>query len=297
MPIPVLEYPAVLTAAAWKKHKGIVAKLLVGKTDVGPKLVDLESAFKDTFLEKLEPFDALDPQEYRVYSNKIIKTLQAGTKKVNAALSALKIVATSAKEALKSVPAPMKAAAKHIDAILDELKPFKARVDAQADVVETALTEAYHDQLKNSTSFLLMKQLSQRIPEINPEINSLISELQAAPTLANVHTFFYKDGPHRQLPTLFKIWDARIREQFPVLSNKLYSKKAMELLSLPCISDAANENNYQATKRLTSEVEPGVPEADVVLRFCRSYRASIAQTEPLLAAFLELHRELSAVVE
>src|SRR6201999_3595073 len=60
-----ISYPAILTERDWQKHKGLIARIAIGKTDLGKLLSATESAFDRSGLGR-EPasLDRLEPEDF-----------------------------------------------------------------------------------------------------------------------------------------------------------------------------------------------------------------------------------------
>lgn len=295
MTIPKIDYPAVLTRAAWDKKKGLAAKLAVGKTDVGAYLHAVEVAFKSGGLADVSEFAGLDPIEYKAYETELTKKLTKGAKTVGTALGNLKVVATAAHSTFAASKVVPKSATAYVKSILDQIEPFKNLVAQYPPVVGPALLKAYRTALRaptNSSYGLLIKS-AEAAPGLTVKIVTLLKQVEAKPTVENLHAVFGDDGPHRMLTTSFKAWDQLAKAKFPTLAARHYTGTAMtDLFTLPHLQDMGNENMSHASKKLADLVQAGQNEKRAVAKLCLEYSQSVLKSADFLKGFAAFGTEL-----
>ena len=295
MAIPKIDYPAVLTRAAWDKNKGLAAKLAVGKTDVGAYLLAVEVAFKSGgFADNLE-FPGLDPLEYKAYETDLIKKLTKGAKAVGTALGNLKVVATAAHTAFGASKVVPKSSTAYVKRILDQIEPFKTLVAQYPGVVAPELLKTYRKKLRASSTYIALTASAASAPGLTAKIVKMVKQVEANPTTANVNAVFGEDGPHRMLTTTFKTWDQLAKAKLPTLAPEHYAGTAMtDLFKLPHLEDIGNEANADASSKLAALVQSGQDEKRVVRKFCLEYSASVLNTDAFLKAVVALAKDLEA---
>jgi hypothetical protein len=294
MPIPKLDYPAVLTRAAWDKNKGLAAKLAVGKTDVGAYLLAVEVAFKSGGLAVVSEFAGLDPIDYKAYETELIAKLTKGAKAVGTALGSLKVVATDAHRTFGASKVVPKSSTAYVKSILDQIEPFKNLVAQYPGVLAPELLKAYRKKLRASSTYIAFKASAVSAPGLNLKIVNMVKQVEANPTTANLHAVFGGDGPHRMLTTTFKTWDQLGKAKLPKLAPSHWAGTAMiDLFKLPHLEDIGNEANSDASEKLAALVRAGQDEKRVVRKFCLEYSKSVLET----GAFLKAMQALAADLE
>ncbi len=293
MAIPKIDYPAVLTRAAWDKNKGLAAKLAVGKTDVGAYLLAVEVAFKSGGLADVSEFAGLDPIEYKAYETELIKKLTKGAKAVGMALANLKVVATAAHTAFGASKIVPKSSTAYVKSILDQIDPFKNLVAQYPAVLAPALLKAYRTKLRASSAYIALVASAKSASDLTLKIVNMVKQVEANPTTANVNDVFGEDGPHRMLTTTFKTWDQLAKAKLPTLAAKHWAGTAMiDLFKLPHLEDIGNEANGDASTKLAALVQTGQDEKRVVRKFCLEYSGSVLKAGPFLKAMIALGAEL-----
>jgi len=294
MAILKVDYPAVLTRAAWDKNKGLAAKLAVGKTDVGAYLLAVDVAFKAGSFPAVGEFAGLDPIEYKAFEADLIKKLTKGAKAVGAALGNLKVVATAAHTAFAASKVVPKSTTAYVKSILDQIEPFKSLVTGYPGVVQPLLLQAYRKKLRASSTYIALKASAVSTPGLTLKIVNMVKKVEAKPTTANVSAVFGGDGPHRMLTTTFKTWDQLAKTKLPTLAPKHWAGTAMnDLFTLPHLEDVGNEANGDASGKLAALVQSGQDEKRVVRKFCLEYSKSVLNA----GAFLKAVEALAADLE
>ncbi|MEO6061795.1 MAG: hypothetical protein ABIQ99_07660 [Thermoflexales bacterium] len=293
MAILKVDYPAVLTRAAWDKNKGLAAKLAVGKTDVGAYLLAVEVAFKAGSFPDVSEFAGLDPIEYKAFETDLIKKLTKGAKAVGAALGNLKVVATAAHTAFAASKVVPKSATAYVKSILDQIEPFKNLVAQYPGVVQPLVLQAYRKRLRASSTYIAFKASAVSAPTLALKIVNMVKQVEAKPTTANVNAIFGGDGPHRMLTTTFQTWDQLAKAKLPTLAPKHWVGTAMkDLFDLPYLKEIGNEANGDASDKLTALVQLGQDEKRVVRKFCLEYSGSVLKTGAFLKAVIALAADL-----
>ncbi len=295
MTILKIDYPAVLSKAAWDKKKGVMAKLAVGKTDVGAGLTAVETAFKASGFAAVNEFGGLDPIEYVTYETGLIQGLTRGAAAVGVKLSALKIVVTQAHTDFgKSLTVP-KSSTAYVKSILDQIEPFRQLITQYPGVLPPSLKKAFQVKLRASIPYIGLMDTAKSAPGLSIKIVNMIKQVEAKPTIANLHKVFGGDGPHRMLTTSFKAWDQLAKAKLPTLAARHYTGTAMtDLFTLPHLQDMGNENMSVASNKLADLVQGGQNEKRVVEKFCLEYTQSVLKSADFLKAFAALGVDLTA---
>lgn len=286
----------MLTKAAWDKNKGLAAKLAVGKTDVGAKLALVEQAFKSGGFAGVKEFAGLDPIEYAAWEEGLILGLEKGATSVSLALGGLKIVATAAHSLFSASKIVPKSATAYVKSILDQIEPFKKLITQYHEVLPPSLQKAYRAALLKSTSNIGLMDTAASTSGLTLKIVKMIKQVEAKPTVANLHAVFGSDGPHRMLTTSFKAWDQFAKGKYPKLAAKHYNGTAMtEFFTLPHLQDMGNENMSVASKKLQDLVTGGQNESRVVKKFLLEYSQSVLKCGDFLKGFTAFGAELKSV--
>ena len=293
MAILKVDYPAVLTRAAWDKKKGLAAKLAVGKTDVGAYLLAVEVAFKSGGLADVSEFAGLDPIEYKAYETELIKKLTKGAKAVGTALGNLKVVATAAHSTFAASKVVPKSSTAYVKSILDQIEPFKNLVAQYPAGLVPSLLKAYRTKLRASSAYIAFKATAVSAPGLTLKIVNMVKKVEAKPTTANVNAVFGGDGPHRMLTTTFQTWDQLAKAKLPTLAARHWAGTAMkDLFELPHLKEIGNEANGDASGKLAALVQAGQDEKRVVRKFCLEYSGSVLKTDAFLKAVVALATDL-----
>ena len=144
--------PPILTNASWQKNKGVVAKILVGKTDVGASLIALEKEVASSGFGKVKPFAGKDLVEFEAYRAKTVDELKKAVGKIEGKVQAADVTATAAYGKATDSRLVPKAVAAHIDAIIDELVKFKLVVRTYPDKVATELAALFRKSLATNAA-------------------------------------------------------------------------------------------------------------------------------------------------
>ena len=299
MAILKVDYPAVLKKTEWDNKKGIGAKLAVGQTDIGARLTAIEQAFKQGHFDTIEEFDGLDPIAFAAWAKAQVEWFKKGAVVVGTALTSLNTAATGARTAFggKAGMLVSTATKTHVQSIIDQIEPFRKLVNEYSGVVGASLLKAYRTKLRDpsNTSYALTTKTGDACTGLSVKIVVMIKQVEANPTVANLHTVFGGDGPHRMLTTSFQAWDQLAKLKYTKLAAKHWTGTAKQsLFTLPHLQDMGNENMSIASKKLAEEVKLGKNERQVVTKFCLEYSGSLLKCEAFLKAFGAFSTELKA---
>jgi hypothetical protein len=291
------DYPPALSKAGWDKNKGLVAKFVKPTTDVGIKLVDLETVFKASGFNGVKAFTGLDPVDFTAYVDTVTKALTASVNAINNKLGPVKIVAKAAHDDFSKSKVIPKSSADYVKSILDGCDPFKTALTNWIPLVKTKLLSEFRGRLKKDNKYIATVASGESAANgLTQKIVGMVKEVEAKPTIAGVHAKFGQDGPHRMLTTIFKTWDQLTAKTFPKLAATIYSGKAMnDFFPLPGLADIANETANQATKKLDALVKSGQPENRVVTTFLLAYSSSVVKADAMLKHMQAITKALKAV--
>lgn len=291
-----MPYPPELTKAQWDRNKGVMAKLFVGKTDVGAALAAVELEFKRCGFSAVKGFGGLDPLDLAEYKKGLLSGLAKGETAINNKLGPLKVIATQAHADFAKSKTVPKSATTYVKGILDAITTFKADLAKFGDKVSADIDKDYRDRLHKTKEYVATVATAKSAADLAVKILKMVKTAEAEPTVANVHKVFGADGPHRMLTTSFKTWDQFVKPQFPKLAAKIYPGTAMsEFFTLPHLSDIGNETNKAATAKLQIKVDKGGDEKKVVTTFLLEYSRSVAEAQKMLKHFVDIGKVLSAV--
>jgi hypothetical protein len=291
------DYPAVLTKAGWDKNKGVIAKLVKSNTDVGAKLVELETAYKTSGFATIKAFNGLDPIGFKEYSDGLAKGLTAGIAALNNKLGPVKIVAKAAWDDFSKSKVIPKSSSDYVKSVLDACDPFKQALTNFIPLVQTKLKSEYRGRLhKDSAYVATVASGASASNGLVQKIVGMVKKVEAKPTVVQLHAEFGSDGPHRMLTTIFKTWDQLTATRFPKLAATIYTGKAMtEFFTLPGLQDMGNENMSVASKKLETVVKTGKNERTVVTTFLLSYSNSVIKADAMLKHMQTITKALKAV--
>lgn len=292
-----MPYPPELTKAQWDRKKGVMAKLFVGKTDIGAALAAVELEFKRGGYTPIKSFEgSCDPIDFAEYKQGLISGLTRAETAVNNKLGALKIIATAAHSDFAKSKTVPKSATAYVKDILDAITAFKVALDKFPTQVGKELDKEFRDRLHRTKEYVATVATAKAAAELAKKIVVMVKEVEAKPTVANVHKVFGADGPHRMLTTSFKTWDQFVKAQFPKLAQKIYPGTAMsEFFTLAHLSDIGNETNKAASTKLQAKVNGGADEKKVVTQFLLEYSKSVLEAQKMLKHFVDIGKVLTAV--
>lgn len=292
-----MPYPPELTKALWDRNKGVLAKLFVGKTDVGAALAAVELEFKRGGYSAIKPHDGVfDPVDFAEYKKGLLSGLTKAEAAVNNKLGALKIIATAAHSDFAKSKTVPKSATTYVKGILDAITAFKVALAAFPDDVSKALDKDFRERLHKTKEYVATMATAKAAADLAVKIINMVKTAEANPTVANVNKVFGADGPHRMLTTSFKTWDQFVKAQFPKLAAKFYAGSAMsDYFTLPHLSDIGNETNKAASAKLEAKVKGGADEKKVVTQFLLEYSKSVLEAQKMLKHFVEIGKVLGGV--
>ncbi|KQW49989.1 MULTISPECIES: hypothetical protein [unclassified Roseateles] len=292
-----MPYPPELTKAQWDRNKGVMAKLFVGKTDIGAALTAVELEFKRGGYASIKTFDGVaDPLDLAEYKKGLLSGLAKAEAAVNNKLGALKVIATAAHSDFAKSKTVPKSATTYVKGILDAITAFKAALDKFPGELDKALDKDFRERLHKTKEYVATMATAKSASDLAVKIINMVKMVEANPTVANVNKVFGADGPHRMLTTSFKTWDQFVKVQFPKLSAKLYAGTAMsDFFTLPHLSDIGNETNKAASSKLAAKVKAGADEKKVVTQFLLEYSKSVVEAQKLLKHFVAIGKVLNAV--
>ncbi len=288
-------YPVILTKAAWDKNKGLMAKLAVGKTDVGAALAAIEGEVKKSFLS-VKVFPGTDVIDFLAYEDNLTKELAQGAKTIQGKVGNAGIVLKAAHvdfEKSKTIP---KSATAYVKKIMDALKPFLSTVTSFPAKAVSEVHADYKQRVGALSAYAALKDAAGSLDSTYAKLMGMIKKIESAPSIANFQAQFKGDGPHRQMTTVCKLWDQMVPKNFPKLAAKIYAGKAMtDFAALPCMMDVANETNEVATKKIRKAIEGGQPEARAVTTYLLQYSSSVIGSAPIIKHIKAAWKELSAI--
>jgi len=292
-----MPYPPVLTKAQWDRNKGVMAKLFVGKTDIGAALAAVELEFKRGGFSAIKSYEgSLDPVDLEEHRKGLVSGLEkAGAAVVNK-LKALKVIATAAHSDFAKSKTVPKSATAYVKSILDTIATFQADIGKFPDDVTKAMDKEFRERLHKTKEYVATVATAKSASDLAVKIITMVKTVEANPTVANVHKVFGADGPHRMLTTSFKTWDQFVVGAFPKLAARHYAGKAMsDFFTLPHLADMGNETNKAATSKLEAKVKGGNDEKKVVTTFLLEYGKSVIESQKLLKHFTAIVKDLNAV--
>jgi hypothetical protein len=278
-----LDYPAVLTRREWDRNKGVIAKLVVGKTDVGAGLRGVEEEYNKTGFSGVKMFPGDDPLDYLEYEKKTVEGLQKSEPVLKAKIdTAMGWANATQDEFRRSKPVP-KSSADYVKRITDGLAEFFKQIGRFPAKAKDELRKEYKDRLHKSMAYLGLTDAAQKADATFSKLQGLIKQVEGNPTLNTLHATFMNDGPHRQLTTVCKLWDQLVAGKFPKLAAKVYPGKAMtDYFTLPGLADIANETANAASKKLQTLIQGGQPENRVVQTYMLRYSSSVIKAHEIL---------------
>jgi hypothetical protein len=283
MAVDAMAYPDVLTKKAWDKNKGLLAKIAVGKTDVGKCLSELEDAFDKAGFSTVKAFGGTDPIAFKAYADGLLKGLSSGFGAIAAKIKAATAAVSDAIDEFEKSKTVPKSTVVYTKSIKTALESFAKDLTKYHSALEKELTDDYRDKLKKSRGYLALQSASSSSGKTINGVFAKIKKVLVAQTVDAIVDEFSSDGPHRTLTTDFKLWDQLVRPDFPDLCKKVYDGKAMsDFFTLPGLSEVANEANGEASKPLRAEVKKGKPEDKLVINFMQTYYQSVRKAEAMM---------------
>lgn len=286
------DYPAILTNAAWQKNKGKIAKLVVGKTDVGAALTAIEAETKKYF-DGIKPFLGTDPLDFANYVQQLQKDLSVGAKAIQTKVTnAGPIIKACIADFANSKLTP-KSSTKYAMSVQAALKPFTNDVLAFSAKVTQGLVDDYKKKLSTMGAFLGIKGTAENAEKTYSKLMDSIKKVESTKTLKGFKAVFAGDGPHRQMTTACKQWDQHVPKFFPTLAAGIYGGKAMnEFAGLPHMMAVANEANGVASEIIQGKIDGGTAEDRAVTTFMLEYSRSCIGCKPILDHIKKVWAEL-----
>jgi hypothetical protein len=289
-------YPPLLSKTAWDKNKGVMAKLAVGKTDVGAQLAGIEAEFKKLVAAAVVFPGGTDPIEYLAHEENVLKSVTAAAKTVRGkCVNAGVVLKQAYSDFSKSAVIP-KSSTAYIKKIQDAIKPFESDLAAYPERVRTELRNDFKPRMFKTSAYAALKDVSTSFATTYSKVLGMIKSLDGDPTIAAFQAQFKGDGPHRQMTTVCKLWDQLVCKAFPTVAATVYGGKAMsDFAGQPCMMEVANETNEVATKVIRAAMEKGQDEARAVKTYCLKYSSSIIGCQPLVKHIQAAWKHVSAV--
>jgi hypothetical protein len=289
------EYPEILTNKAWQKHKGVVAKLAVGKTDVGAALSTFEDEFGRSGFGHVKSFGGLDPMEFHDFHAGLIAGLKGSAKQLNAkAMDALK-VAAAARDAFSASKMVPKSSTQYVKDVMAALGKFNRALDPYVAKVDGDLKKEFREKLQNSTPFKLL-QINATTADVKwKQTIELVKKVEKTPTLAFFHQTFGHDGPHRSVGNWSKTWDQVLRKDMPRLATSIYPGKGSDYFELPCINKVSDEMSGHGSNEIQELIDSGQDEGRAVKTYLLKYSSSLVKTRELIAHLNTALKRVQAV--
>jgi hypothetical protein len=290
-----VKYPAALTKTGWDRNKSAMAKLAVGKTDVGAHLLALETQFNRSTYASATTYDGVDAVDFTQHKTALAHGFAADKAGIVGKIGAAKVVVKAAHADFAASKTVSKSVTAYAKTVLDTLDSFKTTLDNYPDLLTKALDQHYHANLKKNIGYVALSDTMKSVPTLAVKIVTLIKGVEAEPTVAKLHATFGHDGPHRMLTTCFKTWDQLMKKHFPRTVAGIYTGTAMsDYFTLKHLADVANEANSVASDPLRLRVQNGEDETKVVKGFLLEYSRSVVEAQKMLKHFTELGKQLEA---
>jgi len=291
-----MPFPPELTKAQWEHNKGVMAKLFVGKTDIGGALAAVELEFNRWGFGSIKGFDGADPVDFLAYKKGLVEGLTKGEAAIGNKLGALKVIATAAHADFAKSKTVPKSATTYVKGILDAITTFKADLAKFPEKAGDDVAKAYRDRLHKTPEYMVTTASAKSASNLVIQIINMVKGIESRPTVANVHAAFKEDGPHRLLTTMFKTWDQIVRVKCPKLAASIYTGHAMsDYFNLPHLEDVADEMSSKASHKLALKVNGGLDEARVVHAFLLEYSKSVVESQKMLKHFIDAAKVMAAI--
>ncbi|HET6306929.1 MAG TPA: hypothetical protein VFG12_07070 [Rhodopila sp.] len=291
------DYPPILTNKTWQKAKGVLAKLVVGKTDVGAALTDLENEFGKSDFGKVKPLPGLDPTEYVSYEKKLLDALAKSGPVLAKKGSDTGKIALGAFGELSSSKAVPKSVPQYVKTIIAGLDTFETKVGSFPKQVAKDLREDFRSRMHKTSACLSMIDMAKKCDGTWNQLMSDIKKVEATPTVEGFKKVFAGDNPVRMMTTMCKAWDQLLARDMPTLANDIYGGKAMvEYFKLPCLASVANQSNAVASKEIEMLIEKsGQPEERVVTAYMLRLSSSSVKVHEMVVHCKDAFKVMASI--
>lgn len=290
------DYPSVLKKSDWDKNKGVMAKLAVGKTDVGAALKDIEDEFKAAGFAVVKDPASLDPVDFQAHETTTSTNFKAAAEKIRNKVGAAEVIATAAQADFNKSKVVSDSSKAYVKKVLDGLKAFKATVVAFPELVKTTQEKTYQAALKASAFRLTVADNASKIDEVLSAMPGLVSSVTNSPTFSKLHEVFDKDGPARRVATFCQMWDTVVKKNFPKTAAKHYAGTAMtDILKLPSVQimgDTGRTDRQQEWNKMVQEKQK--TEKEIIEELLKGYISSWSQVRTFLTKFKAVEADLKA---
>ena len=298
MAVTKIDYPAVLTKAAWDKNKGTAAKLFVGKTDVGASLAAVEALFKEKGFATVAPFAGLDPIEAQAHANGVFKQLTEGAPLVARALVTVRQKAGEANVAFAKSKTVSTASKTFLKNLIDAIGPFTTQVKAYPAIAQASLMQTYREDRGKDPKYRLIMDTT-KLGEVIQAVKELIEEVKSNPTVSNLSSKASHAGKGkvpRNITTVISNWRKIIVPALPTLARTLYAgDPEVDTQPLTALWQLANESGQVASNYLNEQIKEGRDEADAVRTLCDQFLNELKDRR--LMRFLEAMTALKTELE
>jgi hypothetical protein len=290
-----MDYPNVLTNRDWQKAKGVLAKIFVGKTDVGANLTALEADFKKSdFCKEPAPFDGLDPIEFKAFikARRTELDKQADSLATKAA-AAIKVASQAAGEmkANSKVPASV---SKYLSGMIVALDKFESDIKAMPDKYIQELTEAFRKKLQADAIVKTLRDSCTKVSEKWKKLPEDIKTCEANPTVATVGKVFSGDNNARGIAAAAQFWDKTLVKQFPKATAAIYTGSAIkDYYSLPFLQELAMQLGAKTIQALIEK--SGESEDKIVTAVMHKFSGTVMTCRELVDHMQALLKEIEAV--
>jgi hypothetical protein len=275
-------YPAILTKRAWDKGKGKIAKLVVGKTDVGAALAAIEAETK-AYFDGVMPFQGADPLDFVNYVQTMQKELANGARAISAKVTAAGPIIKNCIDDFAASKLTPRSSTRYAMDVQNALKPFSNDVMAFSAKVSSELLKDYKEKLSTLPAFLGVMGAAQTAKDTFDNVIKKIRKVESKPSLKNFNAAFKDDGPHRMYTTVCKQWDQVIAKRFSTLAASIYAGTAMnDFATKRHMMDVANEANFSASEVIQGMIDGGLAEDQAVTKFLLEYSKSCLDCKPIL---------------
>ena len=277
-----MDYPAVLTNKEWQKSKGLIAKIVVGKTDVGANLTALETAFKKSdFAKAATPFDKSDPTEFKVFIKSVKTGLDKQAGEIGAKVTDAVKVASQAAGDMKGNSKVPASVTKYLSSMIAALGKFGDEIKAQPDKIVTSLTDDFKKKLAADPFYKALKDSCGKVETKWKALLGDIKLVEADPKIATVDKVFSGDNNARGITTAAKFWDQVLIKKFPTTAGEIYSGSAMnDYYSLPGFPEIADQKGAVTLKALMEK--SAMAEDRLVTTFMLKFSSSVVKSHELV---------------
>ena len=277
-----LDYPTTLTNKEWQKAKGLIAKIVVGKTDVGASLTALETAFKKSdYAKDPTEFDKLDPAEFKVFVKSLTVSLDKQEKELSSKVAdALKNASAAAGEMKGNSKVPA-SVTKYLSSMTAALGTFEKAIKAETPKIIDAVQSSFRKKLNGDT---VVKALKDACAKLEIKWKALLGDIKAVeadPKIDTVEKVFAGDNNARGVATTAKFWDQLAVKQFPTTVAKIYTGKAIsDYKELPFMSQIADQKGGATLKALVQK--SGQTEEKIVTASMLKFSSSVVKAHELV---------------